>query len=78
MPLLPLEPSCPLQTILLSDLVVWRTFFFKFEVRQTAIIVCSGLLHPTQQVQILKKSAENVHFNLQRAVVPDWMGSTAV
>ncbi len=45
--LLLLGPSCPLQTILVSDLVgcgsplqivmaVWRTFF-KFEARQTAI-----------------------------------------
>ncbi len=64
-PLLPLGPSCHLQTILLSDLVgcdsplqkvmaFWCTFF-KFEACQTAIIVCSWLLHQTQQVQILKK-----------------------
>jgi len=34
------------------------TPFFKFEARQTAIIVCSWLLHLTQQVQILKKGSK--------------------
>jgi hypothetical protein len=54
-PLLPLGRSCPLQTILLSDLVgcdiplqivmaFWRT-----------IIVSRGLSHPTQKVQIQTK-----------------------
>jgi hypothetical protein len=61
--LLPLESSCPLQTILLSDLVMRqaatdsmanRHAFFNFKGRQTAIFVSSGLPHPTQQVQILK------------------------
>jgi hypothetical protein len=63
--LLPLGPSCPQQTILPSDLVgcgsplqkvmgVWHTFL-KFEGQQTAIIVCRGLLHPTQYVKIFKK-----------------------
>jgi hypothetical protein len=32
----------------------WRTFL-KFEARQTAIVICSELQHPTQQVKILKK-----------------------
>jgi hypothetical protein len=54
-------------SILTSDLVeydnllqivlaVWRTFFKKFEVRQTALTctVSSGLPHPIQQVQIKK------------------------
>jgi hypothetical protein len=52
MPLLPYRPSCPLQTILLSDLVgydnllqivmsVWRTFF-KFEVRQIPLLSAAG------------------------------------
>ncbi len=61
MPLLPLGPSCPLQTILLSDLVwydsplqiemvVWRAFF-KFKASQLAMIVCYRLPHPTQHVQ---------------------------
>jgi hypothetical protein len=56
-----LKISC----LLLSDLVgcdsplqivitVWHTFF-KFEARQTAIIVSSGLSHPTQEVPILKE-----------------------
>jgi hypothetical protein len=40
----------PLQTVV----VVWSTFL-KFEACQTAIIVSSGLPHPTEQVQILKK-----------------------
>ncbi len=42
---------------------VWRTFF-QFKAHQTAIIVCSGLLHSTQQVQILKKSAQGGHFDM--------------
>ncbi len=57
MPLLPLGPFCPLQTMLLSDLVgfdsplqiemaVWPPFL-ELEARQTAIIVSSGLSHPT-------------------------------
>ncbi len=64
-PLLPLGPSCPLQTILLRDLVgcgsplqivmaVWCSFF-RFEARQTAITVCSRYPHPTKQVQIFLK-----------------------
>jgi hypothetical protein len=64
-PLLHLGCSCSLKTILLSDLVgcdsplqtvmaVWCPFV-KFELRQTAIIVSSGLPHPTLQVQIFKK-----------------------
>jgi hypothetical protein len=68
--LLPLGPSCPLQTILLSDLVgcdsplqkdmaVWHTFL-KFEAHRTTIIVSSGLPHPTQPVQILKKLCQTV------------------
>jgi hypothetical protein len=64
-----LEPSFPLQAILLSDLVsvtahslqivmaFWRAFL-KFEVRQTVIIVSSGLPHLTQQVQIFFKCAK--------------------
>ncbi len=58
----PVLPLFPLQTILLSDLdgsdsplkivmAVWRTFL-KFEARQTAIIVSSGLSHPSQEFQI--------------------------
>jgi hypothetical protein len=52
---------------------VWRAFL-KFEARQTAIIACIELPHLTQQVK-QKKWAPNGHFNLQWAVVLDWMGS---
>jgi hypothetical protein len=51
--------------------------FLKFEARQTAIIACIELPHLTQQVK-LKKWAPNGHFNLQWAVVLDWMGSIAL
>jgi hypothetical protein len=82
----PLLPSCPLQTILLSDQVgsdsplqiviaIWCTFL-KLETRQTVIIATSMLPHPTQQVQIQKNS--NCHYYLQRVVAPDWMGSIAL
>jgi hypothetical protein len=65
-PLLPLGPSCPLQTILLNDLVgcgsplqilmsLWRTFYNFKHAKQPLYVVCSGLLQPTRQVQILKK-----------------------
>ncbi len=57
---------CPLQTILLSDLVgcnadsnvCFSHLFYTFEARQTAIIVYSWLLYLTQQVQIPKKCAK--------------------
>jgi hypothetical protein len=60
-PVLPLGPS-----ILLSNLegcdspplqivMAIRRTFLKFEARQTAITICSGLSCLTQQVQILKK-----------------------
>ncbi len=63
--LLPLGPSCPLQTILLSDLVwydsplqivmvVWRALK-KCKASQLAMIVCYRLPHPTQQVKIPTK-----------------------
>jgi hypothetical protein len=55
--LLPLGSSSPLQTILLSDLVgcdsplqivmAFSKFFFKFDALESAIIVSSGLSHPT-------------------------------
>ncbi len=86
-PVLPLGPSCPLQTILLNDLIgcnsslhiviaVWCTFF-KFNGHQTTIIVSRGLPHPTHQVQIFKR-APYCHYYLQQAVAPDWMGSIAL
>jgi hypothetical protein len=42
---------------------------FKFEARQTAIIVRSWLLHLTHQVQIFKKMRQNGHDYLQQAVM---------
>ncbi len=62
----------PSANYLLSDLVgcgspleivlaVWHTFF-QFDARQTTIIVCSGLPHQIQQVQILKKCV-NDHYS---------------
>ncbi len=77
-PLLTLGPSCPLQTILLSDLLgcgsplqilmaVWRTFF-KFEARQMATTICRGLSRPTQQVQILKKEVRQTSITVCRGL----------
>ncbi len=36
------------------------------------------LSHLTQKVQIQTKMAPNCHYYLQRAVTPDWMGSSAL
>ena len=68
--LLHLGRSCPLQTILLSDLVgcysplqivmaTWRT-----------ISVSRGLSHPTKKLQFETKRAPKCHYYLQRAVRP--------
>ncbi len=65
MPLLPLGPFCPLQTILLRDLVgsdsplqivmaVWHTVF-KFEARQTAHIYSAAGCHAGLASSHLKK-----------------------
>jgi hypothetical protein len=62
---LSLKPSCPLQAILLVDLfrcgsplqivmAVWQAFL-KFEVHQTAIIVCNRLPQVAKQVKFFKK-----------------------
>jgi hypothetical protein len=67
-PLTDSRANCPLQAFLLGHLVgcysplqivmvVWHAFF-EFEACQTAIIVCSGLPHPTQQVKIFKQCAK--------------------
>jgi len=90
----PLRPSCLQQTILLSDLVgcdsplqivmaVWHTFF-KFEVCQTAITICSALSRLIEQVQILKKyaerpllSAEGCHTWLHISSIALWEHITA-
>ncbi len=77
-PFLPLGHSCPLKTILLSDLVgcdsplqivmaFWRT-----------IIVSKGLSHPAQKDLIHTKRAPNCHYYLQRSITSDWMGSIAL
>jgi hypothetical protein len=67
-PLLPLGRSCPMKTILLSDLVrcdsplqiimsIWRT-----------IIDRRGLSHPTQKIQIQAKSVPNCHYYICRGL----------
>jgi hypothetical protein len=68
-PLLLLGLSCTLKTILLGDLTGCGSLlqmsgaFLKFETFQTV------------QVQ---KSSPKGHYYLQRAAIPDWMGSTAL
>ncbi len=77
-PFLPLGCSCPLQTIMLSNLV-WCDF--PLQIVMTfwgTIIVSRGLSHLTQNVWIQTKRAPNCHYYLQRAVTPDWMGSIAL
>jgi hypothetical protein len=65
-PLLPLGPFA-VNDVPLVD-------FFYFELRQIIIIVCTGLPHPTQQVNFLKKCAKQP-LKSAEAVVPDWMDS---
>jgi hypothetical protein len=80
-PLQPLGPSCPLQTILLGDLVgcgnplqivmaVWRTFFNLSALNSHYSLQRATTPDPA--------SSPNCHYHLQRAVIPDWMGSTAL
>ncbi len=84
MPLLPLRPYSALQTILLSDLVGCDSPLqvvmdvgplFKFEVRQMAITICSGLSRLTQfkfkekcakTANTITLSAEGCHTQLDR------------
>ncbi len=77
-PFLPLGRFCPLQTILLSDLVGCDSPLRILMAFWHTIIVSRGLSHPTQKVWIQTKRAPNCHYYLQRAVTPKWMGSTAL
>jgi hypothetical protein len=74
---LPLGCSCPLQTILLNDLVGCDSPFQIVMAFWHTINISRGLSHPTQKVCI-KKSAPNCHYYLHRAVTPDWIGSIAL
>ncbi len=65
--LLPLGRSCPLQTILLSDLIGFDSALQIVMAIWPTIIVSRGLSHLTQT-----KMAPNCHYYLQRAVTPDW------
>jgi hypothetical protein len=63
-PLLPLGPNCPLQTILPSDLIgcasqtlqmvmaIWRNFFLNLKPAKMSLLSAEGCHAPTQQVQI--------------------------
>jgi hypothetical protein len=77
-PLLPLGCSCPLQTILLSDLVGCDSTLQTVMAGWGTIIVSRGLSHQTQKVQIQRKRAPNCHYYLQRAVTPSGKGSIAL
>ncbi len=77
-PFLPLGRSCPLQTILLSDLVGCYSPLQIVMAFWRIIIVRRGLSNPTQKVWIQTKRAPNCHYYLQRAVTPKWMGSIAL
>ncbi len=77
-PFLPLGRSCPLQNILLSDLVGCDSPLQIVMTFLCTIFVNRGLSHPTQKVWIQTKRAPNWHYYLQRAVTPDWMGSIAL
>ncbi len=70
--------SCPLQTILLSDLVGCGSPLQIVIAFWSTIIVSIGLSHPTQKVWIRTKRAPNYHYYQQRAVTADWMGSIAL
>jgi hypothetical protein len=77
-PLLPLGGSCPLQTILLSDLVGFDSPLQIVKAVWCTIIGSKGLSHPTQKAQIQTKRAPNCHYYLQRAVIPNWKDSIAL
>jgi hypothetical protein len=76
--LLPWGHSCPLQTVLLSDLVGCDSPLQRIMAFWRTIIVNRGLSHPTQKVWIQTQRAPNSHFYLQRAVTPDCMGRIAL
>jgi hypothetical protein len=49
--------------------------FFLKAAKWPLYVVCSGLPHLTQQMQIKKKTASKGCYNLQRPVLPDWLGT---
>jgi hypothetical protein len=63
-PFLPLGRSCPLQTILLSDLVGCDSPL------QIVMAVCPTTPDP-ESLNSNKKRVPNCHYYLQRAVTPD-------
>ncbi len=70
--------SCPLQTILLSNLVGCDSPLQIVMAFWGTIIISRGLSHPTQKVLIQTKRGPNCHYYLQRAGTPDWMGLIAL
>ncbi len=80
--MLPLGPSCLLQTILLSDLVGCDRplhFLLKFEVCQNSNYCPQRAVTTYWPRKFrVKKSASTCHYYLQQAVTPDWMGSVAL
>ncbi len=75
---MPLWRSCPLKTILLSDLVGCDSPLQIVMAFWGTIIVSRGMSHPTQKVWIQTKRVPNCHHYLHRAVTPNWMGSIAL
>ncbi len=89
MPFLPLGPSCPLQTILLSDLVgcgsplqivmaVCLHFFEILSAPNCHYYLQRAVTPDPWQVQIFKKVRQTAITFLQMAVTPDWIGSIAL
>ncbi len=77
-PFLTLGRSCPLQTLLLSDLVGYDSPLKIVMAFWHSIIVSRGLSNTTQKVWIQSKRAPNCHLYLQRDVTPCWMGRIAL
>jgi hypothetical protein len=78
-PFLPLGRSCPLQTILLSDLVgcdsplqIVMAFWCNI------MYIVSRGCHTRPRKFEHTKRASNCYYYLQRAVTPAWMGSIAL
>jgi hypothetical protein len=85
--LLHLRASCPLQTILLSDLVRCGSLYVESNGRLAHFEICctQNTYYSLQRAPTpypassnIKRSVPNCHFYLQRAVVSDWMGSIAL
>jgi hypothetical protein len=85
-PVLPLALSCPLQTILLSDLVGCGSplqmavclHFFEILSAPNGHYYLQRAVTPDPASSNFKKSVANCHYYLQRAVTPNWMGSVAL